>query len=586
MSRNHSQHRSRSDTHETLLRETLSHLTLTRDSAADLRRAVFDLRALEADRARHLELAAQHFHWRDEWLSVVERSRSELVESWRTFRTISSLDVENTLAKLTCWGGAQIQSHGVQVDGVPWSFIDLCCAIPSQVAHEITPLEGGEFMRYRSPRVPPNLPFNLISSYGDWGELLHKVSGVVDDGLLYQEQGRTRGFIAWKEVGNVSELRVLVLWVDPLERRRGIASELLRQALKIAVAREKKDVIVEVTQPSDALRGALVTNGFSLGWGTHISVGAPIEKRFAFVTHSKRVFARKMFEQRAQSFIKAVGGREVALALCSARQAYHRMCLPPPDNRQIVAARIQHLHREDQLTGKVREKKLHAMDSYRAFRQAKLGLGRDLQGLDEAVADPGHTPSTLQVLDSFRNAAATIKEKAPFQNLFDDSLHAPIHWKFRNAKPLRNEQGELVSLEDSKRFDLQRLLVGQPITAELPSNEAIEQLFYVKEAVRVGVSFDGEIAGFGAAIVQRDCTEILSVIIDPSKVKRGFGSKIVDYFIAIGSSAGSYEITALMNESNDAAIKLFTECGFTGRMVRNEEQHKPQKIRMSYKLHR
>lgn len=572
-----------------LFAETLKHLEIVRNSACDVRRLVLELRRVASEKSEHLDQASRFFHWRHLWREVIERSRGEVAELWKESRHTYSLDTTTLLAKLTCWGPAGALEID-EVPGIPSDFIRLCCAIPHRIVREVSPSLNGEIVPYRSSQVRPNAPFNLIYSYGEGSELLRKISGEVNDGLLYREEGEIKGFISWKVEKSPRELRVLVLWVDPLERRRGIASELLKRAAGTAVKSGSENVVVEVSEPTDSFRKMLLSNDFYLVAHPQFSIATAHERRQAFGSTAKRVLSNQLHQRQANSFIQEVGSLELVKLLCQARRAYHRMSLPPPSNREILKTRISHLHSEDQLSGVVRALKAEVIEHYRAFRREREALIAKEQTIHECISSgTNEALDDGRIASSFAEVVSTFTASRSPLGLLESpkgySLH-PIHWKYRKGKPIWIEGGHLVPLEDTRHKQVKGLYSSHGVIEGALTTSKIAELARIKEGALIGLLEDGALTGFGAAIFVRDSLEVISVVVEHSATGRGYGSKIVDYFIDLGMRAGSQEVVALVDENNDAAIHLFANCGFKGVAVeKGRTLGASDNLRFVYPLH-
>ena len=100
----------------------------------------------------------------------------------------------------------------------------------------------------------------------EWGTLRSRSGERVDD-LLWWEQEQLRGFLGLYRFGSAT--LELAGMVDPLVRRRGIGSALLRSASGLAEARGCAELLIVAPRSTPAGRGFAIASGATLAHSEH-----------------------------------------------------------------------------------------------------------------------------------------------------------------------------------------------------------------------------------------------------------------------------------------------------------------------------
>ncbi len=79
-----------------------------------------------------------------------------------------------------------------------------------------------------------------------------------------------------------------------------------------------------------------------------------------------------------------------------------------------------------------------------------------------------------------------------------------------------------------------------------------------------------EIVGYGGVWMMYDCGDITNIAVSPKCRRMGLGEKILELLTDISNEKGMKSLTLEVRASNDAAIGLYTKCGFTHCGIRKK----------------
>jgi ribosomal-protein-alanine N-acetyltransferase len=118
------------------------------------------------------------------------------------------------------------------------------------------------------------------------------------------------------------------------------------------------------------------------------------------------------------------------------------------------------------------------------------------------------------------------------------------------------------------------------------SREQYQDIFAADAPSRVLLILeeDASIRGFIAGRTLDTEWEIENVVVYESVRRRGFGSRLVQQFLALARSRGAEEIFLEVRESNLAARRLYEKSGFSESGRRQSYYQQPQEDAIVYHL--
>ncbi len=101
--------------------------------------------------------------------------------------------------------------------------------------------------------------------------------------------------------------------------------------------------------------------------------------------------------------------------------------------------------------------------------------------------------------------------------------------------------------------------------------EAVED----KSAIYIVALEDSKVVGYAGMWTAVDEADITNVAVKQDKRNAGIGFKVMDYLFSCGRNAGIMRFFLEVRKSNEAAIALYTKCGFRSVGIRKNFYEKP-----------